>query len=58
MTQTTNEGWVSVGIDHDTAEFAIETMRRWWYADGTVRSIPEATELLVTADGGGSNSSR
>jgi hypothetical protein len=55
--QTANEGWVSVGIDHDTAEFATETLRRWWLNMG-VRLYPKATELLVTADGGGSNSSR
>jgi hypothetical protein len=55
--QTANEGWVSVGIDHDTAEFATETLRRWWSHMG-VRVYPEATELLVTADGGGSNSRR
>jgi hypothetical protein len=52
-----NEGWVSVGIDHDTAEFAVESLRRWWRRMG--RSVyPNAKELLVTADGGGSNSSR
>ena len=52
-----SEGWVSVGIDHDTAEFAIESVRRWWQRMG--RAVyPKATELLVTADGGGSNSSR
>jgi hypothetical protein len=52
-----NEGWVSVGIDHDTAEFAVESLRRWWRRMG--RTVyPEANELLVTADGGGSNSSR
>ena len=55
--QTANEGWVSVGIDHDTAEVATETLRRWWSHMG-VRVYPEATELLVTADGGGSDSSR
>src|SRR5512144_2763525 len=54
---TTNVGWVSVGIDHDTAEFAVETLRRWWEKMGRSRySI--ATELLVTADGGGSNGAR
>jgi hypothetical protein len=55
--QTTDEGWVSVGIDHDTAQFATETLRRWWSHMG-VRVYPRATGLLVTADGGGSNSSR
>jgi transposase len=54
---TCNEGWVSVGIDHDTAQFAVETIRRWWREMGRVAS-PKATELLVTADSGGSNSSR
>lgn len=52
-----NEGWVSVGIDHDTAEFAAETLRRWWWRMGS-RVYPEATELLITADAGGSNSAR
>ena len=55
--QTTNEGWVNVGISHDTAEFAVESIRRWWYRMG--RSVyPEAKELLITADSGGSNGSR
>jgi hypothetical protein len=54
---TCNEGWVSVGIDHDTAQFAVETIRRWWYEMGRL-VYPQATELLVTADAGGSNSSR
>ena len=54
---TTNEGWVSVGIDHDTAQFATETLRRWWENMGRL-VYPNATELLVTADGGGSNGSR
>ena len=52
-----NVGWVSVGTDHDTAEFAAETLRRWREKMGRPR-YPEATELLVTADGGGSNGSR
>ena len=52
-----NEGWVSVGIDHDTAEFAVASIRRWWQTMGT-RRFPRATKLLITADGGGSNSSR
>jgi len=52
-----NQGWVSVGIDHDTAAFAVATIRQWWQSMG--RSLyPQATELLVTADGGGSNGSR
>ena len=52
-----NIGWVSVGVDHDTAEFAVETLRRWWEKMGRVR-YSAATEVLVTADGGGSNGSR
>jgi transposase len=55
--QTLNEGWVSVGIDHDTARFAAETLRRWWLRMGR-EVYPRATDLLVTADGGGSNGSR
>jgi len=52
-----NSAWVSVGIDHDTAQFAVESLRRWWYAMG--RTVyPEARRLLITADGGGSNGSR
>ena len=54
---TANEGWVSVGIDHDTAEFAVETLLRWWHNMGQKR-YPEAEELYIVADGGGSNSSR
>ncbi|HZY59475.1 MAG TPA: ISAzo13 family transposase [Candidatus Binataceae bacterium] len=54
---TCNTGWVSVGVDHDTAAFAVETIRRWWAEMGR-RSYPKATELLITADGGGSNGSR
>jgi hypothetical protein len=54
---TANEGWVNVGITHDTAEFAVESIRRWWSRMG--RPVyPEARELLVTADSGGSNGSR
>jgi hypothetical protein len=52
-----NQGWVSVGIDHDTAQFAANSIRRWWQEMGR-RRFPRATELLITADGGGSNSSR
>ena len=52
-----NCGWVSVGVDHDTAEFAVETIRRWWSSMGR-RAYPEASKLLITADGGGSNASR
>lgn len=54
---TANVGWVSVGVDHDTAEFAVETLRRWWEKMGRSR-YPSAAELLVTADGGGSNGAR
>lgn len=54
---TNNEGWVSVGIDHDTAQFAAQAVRRWWKRMGRKR-FPRATELLITADGGGSNSCR
>lgn len=52
-----NEGWVSVGIDHDTAQFATASVRRWWQEMGTKR-FAQATQLLITADGGGSNGSR
>jgi len=52
-----NEGWVSVGITHDTAEFAGESIRRWWLRMGK-RVYPGAKELLITADGGGSNGVR
>ena len=52
-----NEGWLSVGIDHDTAQFATNSIRRWWSEMGHER-FPQAKELLITADGGGSNSSR
>ena len=52
-----NSGWVSVGTDHDTASFAVETIRRWWKGMGKER-YPHATELMITADGGGSNGSR
>src|SRR5512142_3231549 len=50
-------GWVSVGTDHDTAAFAVQTIRRWWHAVGHL-AYPHATELMITADGGGSNGSR
>lgn len=55
--QTANKGWVSVGTDYDTAEFAVESIRRWWYKMGRV-SYPQATHVLVTADCGGSNGYR
>ncbi len=54
---TNNQGWVSVGIDHDTAYFAAASIRRWWQEMGTSR-FPHATELFITADGGGSNGYR
>jgi transposase len=50
-------GWVSVGVDHDTAEFAVESLRRWWRNMGS-RVYPQAKRLLITADGGGSNGTR
>jgi hypothetical protein len=52
-----NQGWVSVGIDHDTARFAAEAIRRWWRKMGSKR-YRNAKQLLITADGGGSNGSR
>ena len=54
---TTNQGWVSVGIDHDTAEFAVESIRRWWKEMGCPH-YPRARRLLITADCGGSNGYR
>ena len=54
---TRNEGWVSVGIDHDTAEFAVSTIRQWWRRMGRPQ-YKGATALYVTADGGGSNGAR
>ena len=54
---TTNTGWVSVGIDHDTAEFAVESIRRWWREMG-IAVYPRAPRLLITADCGGSNGYR
>ena len=52
-----NTGWVSVGIDHDTAAFAVESIRRWWQSMGQP-VFPRAKRLLITADGGGSNGAR
>jgi hypothetical protein len=52
-----NAGWVSVGMNHDTAAFAVQTIRRWWQEVGR-RRYPGARRLLITADGGGSNGSR
>ena len=54
---TNDTGWVSVGVDHDTATFAVETLRRWWRKMGS-QVYPGAHRLLITADGGGSNGSR
>ncbi|HEV3291636.1 MAG TPA: ISAzo13 family transposase [Streptosporangiaceae bacterium] len=54
---TADAGWVSVGTDHDTAAFAVETIRRWWNARGSL-DYPGAGRLLVTADGGGANGTR
>ena len=55
--QTRNEGWVSVGVDHDTAAFAVESIRRWWRWMGR-KAYPAAEQLLITADAGGSNGVR
>jgi len=52
-----DEGWVSVGTDHDTAAFAVQTIRRWWQVVGN-KAYPHAKELFITADGGGSNGGR
>ena len=52
-----NEGWVNVGTDHDTATFAVESIRKWWMTMGQ-QAYPEASQLLITADGGGSNGAR
>jgi hypothetical protein len=52
-----DEGWVSVGITHDTAEFAVAAIRRWWEVLGAAR-YPGARHLMITADGGGSNAAR
>ena len=52
-----NRGWVTVGMDHDTAEFAVASIQQWWQTLGQA-AYPEATGLLITADGGGSNGSR
>lgn len=54
---TNNIGWVNVGIDHDTPQFAVESIRQWWLSMGQ-QHYPEATELFITADCGGSNSAR
>jgi transposase len=52
-----NSGFVNVGIDHETAEFAVESIRRWWKSAGS-KLYPRSRELLIVADGGGSNSAR
>jgi DDE family transposase len=52
-----NTGWVSVGVDHDTAAFAVGTLRRWWEQVGSL-AYPQADQLLITADAGGSNGYR
>jgi hypothetical protein len=52
-----NAGWVSVGTDHDTAAFAVQTIRTWWQKAGQP-AYPGATRLLICADGGGSNGYR
>lgn len=54
---TDNSGWVSIGIDHDTAEFAVESIKKWWYKMGNEK-YEKANKLLITADGGGSNGRR
>lgn len=54
---TRNAGWVSVGVDHDTSAFAVNSIRRWWQSMGR-RSYPQARHLLITADSGGSNAAR
>jgi len=54
---TQNAGWVSVGVDHDTAAFAAQSIRRWWESMGR-EAYPQAARLLITADSGGSNGAR
>ena len=54
---TRNNAWVSVGTDHDTATFAVATLRNWWQTMGRT-AYPDASRLLITADGGGSNGAR
>lgn len=55
--ESLNLGWVNIGVDHDTAEFAVESIRRWWSEMGEY-AYPQAREMLIFADGGGSNGSR
>jgi hypothetical protein len=52
-----NQGWVSIGVTHDTSEFAVSTIRTWWQRMGKPL-YPDSKDLLITADGGGSNGSR
>jgi hypothetical protein len=52
-----NEGWVNIGVTNDTSQFAVNSIRRWWYEMGQ-HNFPNATRLLITADAGGSNSHR
>ena len=52
-----NEGWVKVGVDHDTSAFAVDSIRRWWYLMGKP-AYPHATRLMITAESGGSNGAR
>ena len=52
-----DEAWVGVGTDHDTSAFAVQTIRRWWFSMG-VQRYPQAKQLVITADGGGSNGHR
>jgi hypothetical protein len=52
-----NEGWVNVGVDHDTPDFAVAAIRAWWRNMGS-RRYPEATDVMITADSGGSNAAR
>lgn len=52
-----NTGWVSAGVDHDTAAFAVNSIRTWWHITGRAAS-PDAAQLLITADCGGSNGNR
>ncbi len=54
---TQNDGWVSVGVDHDTSAFAVQSIRRWWESMGS-KAYPNAERLLITADSGGSNGAR
>lgn len=54
---TENKGWINIGIDRDTAEFAVESIKRWWLNMGS-KVYTKATKILITADGGGSNGSR